>query len=87
MCVSKAPDAQAVGGVELTQQELAAGVTDAIQLQEAGSWEQSLWGEMRESQGKRDGETGREALRDRERHEKTPGAEARGPGEVPWVVR
>lgn len=48
MRVSKAPDAQTVGGVELTQQELAAGVTDAIQLQEAGSWEQSLWGEMRQ---------------------------------------
>lgn len=41
--VREAPDAQAVGRVKLTQQELAAGVTDAIQLQKAGSWEQSLW--------------------------------------------
>ena len=40
--LSKVPDAQAVGGVQLAQQELAAGVSDAIQLQEAGGWEQSL---------------------------------------------
>lgn len=52
--IGKAPDAQAVGGVELTQQELAAGVSDAIQLQEAGGWEQSLRGTemwVREAQG------------------------------------
>lgn len=58
MRVSKAPDAQTVGGVELTQQELAAGVTDAIQLQEAGSWEQSLWGDTRERAGEQGQENG-----------------------------
>lgn len=48
VCVGEAPDAQTVGGVELTQQELAAGVTDPIQLQKAGGREQSLRGKMGE---------------------------------------
>jgi hypothetical protein len=43
VCVCKASDAQTVGGVKLAQQELAAGIPDTIQLQEAGSREQSLW--------------------------------------------
>lgn len=48
VCVGKAPDAQAVGWVELTEQKLAAGVTDTVQLQEAGGREQGLRGQRRE---------------------------------------
>lgn len=55
--VGKAPDAQAVGGVQLAQQELAAGVTDAVQLQKAGGWEQSLWG--KKGEGQRQGQRSR----------------------------
>lgn len=43
--VGEATDAQAVGGVQLAEQELAAGVTDAVQLQEAGSGKQRLQGD------------------------------------------
>lgn len=61
MRVGEAPDAQTVGGVELTQQELAAGVTDAVQLQKAGGWEQSLWGE--EGEGTRGAGTEKQDVR------------------------
>lgn len=40
--VSKAPDAQAVGGVELAEQELAASVPHTIELKQAGSRKKGL---------------------------------------------
>lgn len=42
MGVSKAPDAQAVGGVELAEQELAASVPHTIELKQAGSRKEGL---------------------------------------------
>lgn len=42
MRVSKASDAQAVGGVQLAEEELAAGVPHPIELQQTCSWEQCL---------------------------------------------
>lgn len=44
VCVSEPPDAQAVGGVQLTEQELAASVPHTVELQQAGCWQQSLRG-------------------------------------------
>lgn len=42
--VGEAADAQAVGGVQLAQEELAAGVPHPVELQEAGGGEQRLQG-------------------------------------------
>lgn len=42
--VSEPPDAQAVGGVQLAEQELAAGIPHSVELQQAGCWEQRLGG-------------------------------------------
>lgn len=42
MSVSEASDAQAVGGVQLAEEELAAGVPHPIELQQTRSWEQRL---------------------------------------------
>lgn len=42
VCISEATDAQAVRGVQLTEQELAASVSHSVQLQEAGRREQRL---------------------------------------------
>lgn len=42
MRVSKASDAQAVGGVQLAEEKLTAGVPHPIELQQTCSWEQSL---------------------------------------------
>lgn len=40
--VCKGPDAKAVGGVQLPLEELAAGLLDLSQLEQAGSREESL---------------------------------------------
>lgn len=48
MRVSKTSDAQAVGGVQLAEEELAAGIPHPIELQQASSWEQRLGGEQLE---------------------------------------
>lgn len=40
--VSESPDAQAVGGVQLAEEELTAGVPHPVELQQAGCWEQRL---------------------------------------------
>lgn len=40
--VSKSPDAQAIGRVQLSLEELAAGLLDLGQLEEASSWQQGL---------------------------------------------
>lgn len=42
MRVSESPDAQAVGGVQLAEEELTAGIPHPIELQQAGCWEQCL---------------------------------------------
>lgn len=52
--VSKATDAQAVGGVELAEQELAASVPHTIELKQAGSREKGLAGGKRRK-GKKPG--------------------------------
>lgn len=40
--VGEAADAQAVGGVQLAEEELAAGVPHPVELQQAGGWQQRL---------------------------------------------
>ena len=40
--VCEAPDSQAVGGVQLAEEELTAGVPHPVELQQAGCWEQRL---------------------------------------------
>lgn len=40
--VCKAPDAQAVGGVQLTEEELAARIPHPVELQQARCWQQGL---------------------------------------------
>lgn len=40
--VSEGSDAQTVGGVKLSLQELATDLTDIHQLEEAGCWQQNL---------------------------------------------
>lgn len=40
--VSEASDAQAVGGVQLAEEELTAGVPHPVELQQARCWEQRL---------------------------------------------
>lgn len=42
VCISEGPDAQAVGGIQLPLEELAAGLLDLSQLQQASRREQSL---------------------------------------------
>lgn len=42
VCVSESSDAKAVGGVQLAEEELAAGVPHPVELQQAGCWEQRL---------------------------------------------
>jgi len=42
VCVSEASDAQAIRGVQLAEEELAAGISHSIQLQQARCWEQRL---------------------------------------------
>ena len=42
--VGEAPDAQAVGRVQLAEEELAAGIAYAVQLQQTGGREQGLGG-------------------------------------------
>lgn len=49
MRVSEASDAQAVGGVQLTEEKLAAGVSHPVELQQTGSWEQRLRGKQEET--------------------------------------
>lgn len=60
--VGEPPDAEAVGGVQLTEQELAARVAHAVKLQQAGRREQRLGGQkqrQRESvETKQRGDTG-----------------------------
>lgn len=40
--VGKAADAQAVGRVQLAEEELAAGIPHPVELQQAGCWKQCL---------------------------------------------
>lgn len=40
--VSEPSDAQAVGGVQLAEEELTAGVPHPVELQQAGCWKQRL---------------------------------------------
>lgn len=42
MRVSESSDAQAVGGVQLAEEELTAGITYPVELQQASCWEQRL---------------------------------------------
>lgn len=42
MRVCEASDAQAVGGVQLAEEKLAAGVPHPVELQQACSWKQRL---------------------------------------------
>lgn len=42
VCVREGPDAQTVGGIQLSLEELAAGLLDLSQLKEAGGREQRL---------------------------------------------
>lgn len=42
VCISKAPNTQAVGGVQLAEKELTAGIAHPVELQQACSWEQRL---------------------------------------------